>query len=80
MVACSSIFEMRLLFTPALTKLLFTFIQNEFVRFNVCCCILFRVGTEQEAVFVVVIFFFKFAFEVDKSFSKYALNSMQVFA
>lgn len=61
MVACSSIFEMRLLFMLALKKLLLTVIQNEFVRFQVCCYILFYMGTEfivQEAIFVVAIIFF----------------------
>lgn len=45
----------------ALTKLLLTVIQNEFVRFQVCCYILFYMGTEfivQEAIFVVAIIFF----------------------
>lgn len=30
-------FEMRLVFMPAVTKLLLALIQNEFVRFQVCC-------------------------------------------
>lgn len=68
---------------PALTQLLFIFIQNEFVRFQVCCYILFCMETElivQEDMFVVVYFFsFKFAFEVYKNFIMYALNSVQVF-
>lgn len=45
----------------ALKKLLLTVIQNEFVRFQVCCYILFYMGTEfivQEAIFVVAIIFF----------------------
>lgn len=30
-------FEMRLVLMPAVTKLLLALIQNEFVRFRVCC-------------------------------------------
>lgn len=80
MFACSS--TLRLLFTSALTKLLFTFMKNEFMRFQVYCCIMFCVETEirvLEAIVVAVIFF-SIPFKVDKIFMKYTLNSVQVFA
>lgn len=46
-------FEMRLVFMPALTKLLLALIQNEFVRFQVCCHILCEVVV-WEATFYTV--------------------------